>query len=151
MLHLSKTSPRQLSSLTCISGDTKPHNFKHHSGPLIEHSPRLLHGGQTSKGTALHANKYKEERRESMNSLLPEEIPTSCRDFLYSIECKRSPNDHSCFLQFDQQELIPNTSYTLLCQGIHQQQFISSWQKFSSNLEGHRWDDLVQDRFWTNQ
>lgn len=73
MLHLSKTSPRQLSSLTCISGDTKPHDFKHHSGPLIEHSPRLLHGGQTSKGTALHANKYKEERRESMNSLLPEE------------------------------------------------------------------------------
>lgn len=29
-------------------GDTKPHNFKHHSEPLIEHSLRLLHGGQTS-------------------------------------------------------------------------------------------------------
>jgi hypothetical protein len=65
MLHLSKTFPRQLSYLTCISGDTKPHNFKHHSEPLIEHSPRLLHGGQTSKGTALQANKYKKERRES--------------------------------------------------------------------------------------
>ncbi len=148
MLHLSKTFPRQLSSLTCISGDTKPHNFKHRSEPLIEHSPRLLHAGQTSKGTALHANKYKEERRESIEQLpTRRKFPTSCRDFLYSIERKRSPNDHSCFLQLDQQELIPNTSYTLLCQGIHQQQFISSWQKFSSNLQGHLWDDLVQDRF----